>query len=176
MLIELKKIGDILASREAGREAYLAFLPTLNSLRSDEKIIIDFQGVSVLTPSWACEFITPIREKYDKKLSFVNDINSSVQAALRFTFVNPELNLNKITVFEDVVVFDEARGDDKIYDASKALLVLTFPYTDEEALRILTNNKVKKIAIHPIDRLSNTRLKAVTRLLNQAGIETIIDK
>lgn len=171
MLIELKKIGDILASRETGREAYLAFLPTLNSLGSNEKIIIDFQGVSVLTPSWACEFITPIREKYGDKLSFINDANSSVQAALRFTFVNPKLDLNKITVFEDVIVFDEA-SNDKIYDASKALLVLTFPYSDEEALRILTNNKIKKISIHPIDRLSDARLKVVTQMLKQAGIET----
>lgn len=176
MIIELKKIGDILASREAGREAYLAFLPTLNSLGSNEKIIIDFKGVSVLTPSWACEFITPIRQKYDERLSFINDSNSSVQAAMRFTFVNPKLDLNKITVFEDVIVFDEKMVDHKLHDADRSLLILTFPYDDEEALLILTKNKIKKIIVHPVDHLSNSRLRAVAQMLNQAGIKTVINK
>ena len=54
------------------------------------------------------------------------------------------------------------------------MFVLTFPYSDEEALRILKNNKVKKISVHPIDRLSDSRLKAVIQMLNQAGVETVI--
>lgn len=169
MLIELKKFGDILTSREAGREALSAFLPTLNSLDKNAEIIIDFQGVSVLTPSWADEFIRPILEKYIKKVSFVNDMNPSVQAALRFA--NPKIDLNKITVFQDVIVFDELTGD-KIYNTDKVMLVLTFPYTDEDALRILTNNKVKKIFIHPVDHLSDARLKFVIEMLNRAGIKT----
>lgn len=173
MLIELRKFGDILTSREAGREALSAFLPTLNSLNKNEKITIDFQGVSVLTPSWADEFIRPILEKYYKKVSFINDTNPSVQAALRFA--NPKLDLNKITVFEDVIVFDE-KTNDKIYNADEAMLVLTFPYNDEEALRILINNKIKKIRVHPMESLSDSRLKAVIQMLNQACIETVIDK
>lgn len=173
MIIELKKFGDILTSREAGREALAAFLPTLNSLNENEKITIDFQGVSVLTPSWADEFMRPILEKYGKKILLINDTNPSVQASLRFA--NPKLSLSKITVFEKGVVFDE-KTNDKIYNADKAVLVLTFPYSDDEALRILTNNRVKKISIHPVDQLSDSRLKAVTQMLNQAGIETIIDK
>jgi len=173
MLIELKKFGDILTSREAGGEALSAFLPTLNSLDENEKITIDFQGVSVLTPSWADEFMRPILEKYPEKVFFINDTNPSVQAALRFA--NPKLNLNKITVFEGTIVFDEIT-DDKIYNSDKAQFILTFPYSDEEALLILTNNKIKKIYIHPVDHLSDSRLKAVTQRLNQAGIETIISK
>ncbi len=170
MLIELKKFGDILTSREAGREAYLAFLPTLNSLHENEEITIDFQGVSVLTPSWADEFIKPIIQKHAKKVSLINDSNPSVQSSLRFA--NPKLNLNNITVFEKGVVFDEA-FDDKIHNAdSRALLTLTFPYSDEEALDILINNNVKKIYINPVDALSDARLEAVIGMLNQAGIET----
>lgn len=164
MLIELKKFGDILTSREAGREALSAFLPTLNSLDKNEKITIDFQGVSVLTPSWADEFIRTILEKYSERVSFSNDGNPSVQAAMRFA--NPKLNLDKIKVLEDVIVFDEAAYD-------KTAFVVTFPYRDEEALRILTNNKVKKIAVHPADHLNEARLKIVIQMLNRAGIETV---
>lgn len=169
MLIELKKFGDILTSREAGREALSAFLPTLNSLDENEKITIDFQGVTVLTPSWADEFMRPILEKYTKKVLLINDTNPSVQAALRFA--KPKLDLRKITVFKDVIVFDEIT-DDKIYNSDKPQFILTFPYSDKEALLILINNKVKKINVYRVDGLNESRLKAVTKMLNQAGIET----
>ncbi len=169
MLIELKKFGDILTSREAGREAYTAFLPTLNSIGGNEEIKIDFQGVSVLTPSWADEFIRPIFEKYNKKVSLINDTNPSVQSALRFA--NPNLDLRKITVFEDKIVFDEI-SDDKIYNKNKTLLVIKFPYSDEETLRILANKKPKEINVYCVNGLSPSRLKAVIQMLNQAGIRT----
>ena len=103
----------------------------------------------------------------------INDSNPSVQSALRFA--NPKLNLNKITVFRDVIVFDEIT-DDKIYNSSKAILVPTFPYSDDETLDILTKNNVKKIYIHPVDALEDTRLKAVIGILNKAGIKTVVDK
>ena len=164
MIIELKKFGDILTSREAGREALSAFLPTLNSLEVGEEITIDFQGVSVLTPSWADEFMRPILKKYTNKISLINDTNPSVQAALRFA--NPKLDLGKITVFDGVIVFDDVI-DDKIYNSDKAVLTLTFPYTDEEALHILVCGGAKKIHVHPVDALSDSRLKAVTQILNK---------
>lgn len=174
MIIELKKFGNILTSRESGREALSAFLPTLNSATNNEKIMIDFEGVSVLTPSWADEFVRPIVEKYAEKVAFVNDTNPSVQSSLRFA--NPKLDLGKITIFADAIVFDEIT-DDRIYDADKTWLVLTFPYNDENALRILKNNKVKKISVYPVDHLSDTRLKSVTEMLRQANIEaTVISK
>lgn len=173
MLIELKKFGDILISRENGREALSAFLPTLNSLGENEKITIDFQGISVLTPSWADEFIRPIIEKYAENVSLINNINPSVQAALRFA--NPKLDLNKITVSENAVIFGEAT-DDKIYNAGKTRFVLTFPYGDKQMLHILINGKIKKILVRSADRLSASRLKAVTQMLNKAGIETVADK
>lgn len=170
MIIELKKFGDILTSREAGREALLAFSPTLKSIGANEKIIIDFQGVSVLTPSWADEFIRPILflKKYSKKVSLVHDANPSVKAALRFA--NPKLNFSKITVLKDAIVFDEATN------ADKAMFPLAFPYSDEEALLILKNNKVKKISVCPADALEEVRLKTVTQMLNQAGIVTMPER
>ncbi len=173
MRIELKKFGDILTSRDSGREALLAFSPTLKSIDENEKITIDFQGISVLTPSWADEFIRPIVEKYPDKVSFVNDINPSVQAALRFAV--PKLDLSNITVFKDCIVFNEI-SDEAIYSASQPLRILTFPYSDEEASNILINNNVKQINVYPVDALDDARLNAVTNMLNQAGIETIINK
>lgn len=169
MIIELKKFGDILTSREAGREALAAFLPMLKSLDDNEQIKIDFEGVSVLTPSWADEFIRTLLEKYGIRVSFINDSNPSVQAALQFA--NPKLNLGKLTIFEDKIVFDE-KLDGKIYGGKKTWLVLTFPYNDEDALRILKNNKVTEINVHPVDALSNKRLNDVVKMLNEAGIKT----
>lgn len=174
MLIELKKFGDLLTSRKAGGEALSAFLPTLKLLNDNEKIKIDFQGVSVLTPSWADEFIRPLLEKYGEKVSFINDDNPSVQAALQFA--NPKLDLKKITVFENQLVFDEKSSDDKIYSGNKVWPILTFPYDNENALRILKNNKVKEIHVLPVDNLSDIRLMNVIQMLNKAEIKTIIDK
>lgn len=82
MTIDLKKFGTVLVSRPSGKEAYLAFQPILNELKDDEKIEIEFEGVAVLAPSWADEFVTPLQDKYGDKLSFKNTENSSVKATL----------------------------------------------------------------------------------------------
>lgn len=82
MRIELKKFGEILVSRPAGREAYLALSAYLTKdVEADEKIEVDFSGVKVLTPSWADEVITPLSQKFSS-LHFSNTENSSVQATL----------------------------------------------------------------------------------------------
>ena len=82
MNIELKKFGITLVSRPAGKEAWLAFQPTLNEVKTGEKIVVDFDGVIVLTPSWADEFLTPLRLKFKEKVKLVNTDNPSVQATL----------------------------------------------------------------------------------------------
>jgi len=82
MKIDVKKFGTTLVSRPAGKEAWLAFQPTLNEVKTDEKIVVDFDGVIVLTPSWADEFLTPLRLKFKEKVKLVNTDNPSVQATL----------------------------------------------------------------------------------------------
>ena len=82
MKIDIKKFGTTLVSRPAGKEAWLAFQPTLNEVKTDEKIIVDFNGVIILTPSWADEFLTPLRLKFKEKVKLVNTDNPSVQATL----------------------------------------------------------------------------------------------
>ena len=65
MRIELKKFGEILISRPAGREAYLAMSAYLTKgLPENEIIEIDFSGVKGLTPSWADEIITKIARDF----------------------------------------------------------------------------------------------------------------
>ncbi|MFH1559335.1 MAG: STAS-like domain-containing protein [Patescibacteria group bacterium] len=94
MKIELKKFGDILTSRPAGREAYLAMTAYLTKgLDENEKIIIDFNGVKVLTPSWADEVITKIAQDFEN-LKFINTQNSSVKATLETLEKYSDLKIN----------------------------------------------------------------------------------
>ena len=82
MRIELKKFGDMLISRPAGREAFLVMQSSLiKELDKNELIEIDFSGVDVLTPSWADEVITKLAERF-KNIKLLNTENESVQATL----------------------------------------------------------------------------------------------
>jgi len=82
MRIELKKFGDILISRPAGREAYLIISSNLiNVMKEEENIVIDFAGVKVLTPSWADEVITKLAENYFVKVE--NTGNPTVRETLK---------------------------------------------------------------------------------------------
>ncbi len=84
MRIELKKFGEILISRPAGREAYLAMQAyLLRGLSKDEIIEIDFSGVKILAPSWADEVITKIAKDF-RNIRLLNaENNSTVQATLK---------------------------------------------------------------------------------------------
>lgn len=85
MHIELKKFGTLLTSHPAGKEAYAAFLPTLNELKNDENIEIDFAGVTTFSPSWGDEFLTPIFERFGDRVTVLNaEANPSVRLTLQF--------------------------------------------------------------------------------------------
>jgi len=82
MTIEMKNIGIVLDSRPAGREAFLAMQPRL---RDAANVELDFDGVKVLTPSFADEFVTPLIEKYGDHITFLHTTkNITVQKTLRF--------------------------------------------------------------------------------------------
>lgn len=83
MIINLNKFGTILVSRPAGKEASLAFNPTLKDVKENEKIEVDFTGVEVLTPSWADEFLTPLFNTFGNRISLTNTQNSSVIESLK---------------------------------------------------------------------------------------------
>ena len=82
MRIEAKKFGEILTSRSEGREAYLVSRAYLKPAKSDELIELDFEGVKVLTPSWADEFISGLRSEYGERLICLPSSNPTVIASL----------------------------------------------------------------------------------------------
>ncbi len=82
MKIYLKKFGTTLISRPAGKEAYLSLQPLMGDVDPGEKIEIDFEGVAVLTPSWADEFVTPLRNSFGGDVVLLNTENPSVKATL----------------------------------------------------------------------------------------------
>lgn len=82
MKIELKKFGTVLTSRPAGKEAYLSARAYMLPKDKIEKVEIDFSGVQVLSPSWADEFITPIKNELGDNLVLLPSDNSSVKASL----------------------------------------------------------------------------------------------
>ncbi|MDD4607321.1 MAG: DUF4325 domain-containing protein [Patescibacteria group bacterium] len=83
MIIKLEKFGDVLTSRDDGREAYKAIQPEINSRSKEEKIILDFTGVFSLSPSWADEFVTNLKKDYGDKLELKNLSNPSVKETLK---------------------------------------------------------------------------------------------
>ncbi|MDO8572919.1 MAG: DUF4325 domain-containing protein [bacterium] len=83
MIITLNKFGTTLTSRQDGKEAYGAYLSTLESVSDKEEISIDFDGVVTFTPSWADEFITPILNTYGNRVKLLPTENPSVEATLR---------------------------------------------------------------------------------------------
>ncbi len=82
MIIELKKFGTLLVSRQTGREAFLALQPLLKDVKEGEEVEVDFDGVLTFSPSWADEFLTPLLKMYDSRLVLKNTSNPSVQATL----------------------------------------------------------------------------------------------
>ena len=73
----------MLMSRPAGREAYLALSAYLiKGVDRQELLEIDFEGVKVLTPSWADEVITKLAQEFPN-IKLLNTQNSTVQATLK---------------------------------------------------------------------------------------------
>ncbi len=84
MIIELKKFGVTLTSRQLGKEACAAFKPSLRQMGENEAIEIIFDGVNVLSPSWADEFLTPIHKEYGHRLFLKSSSNPSVITTIAF--------------------------------------------------------------------------------------------
>lgn len=82
MTIAVKKFGTTLVSRPSGKEAWLAFQPTLENVSDTEEVLVDFKEVLVLTPSWADEFLTPLRTRFGERVKLINTENASVKATL----------------------------------------------------------------------------------------------
>ena len=82
MKIYLEKFGTTLTSRQAGKEALLAFQPPLSEIGVNEPLEIDFEGVVTFSPSWGDEFLTPLQKKFGERLTIKHTDNPSVQATV----------------------------------------------------------------------------------------------
>lgn len=83
MLIKVCNFGEVLMSRPAGREAFLFAKAYVLKEFNNEEIILDFEGVKVLAPSWADEFIPGIKKQYTDNIQYINTDNPSVKASLK---------------------------------------------------------------------------------------------
>ena len=83
MRIEIKKFGEILTSRSAGREACLVIKAYLKPEKESEKIELDFSGVKVLGPSWAEEVVDSLEQEYGKRVVCLPSNNPSVIESLK---------------------------------------------------------------------------------------------
>jgi len=83
MIIPMVNFGDVLMSRPAGREAFmLAKAYVFKEIKDNADIILDFNGIKVLAPSWADEFISGIKSEYSNNVQYRNTENPSVKASL----------------------------------------------------------------------------------------------
>jgi len=78
----MTKFGTVLISRQAGKEAYAAFLPLLTALDRNEPVLIDFRGISTFSPSWGDEFLTPLQKMFGDRLTLQESSNPSVSLTL----------------------------------------------------------------------------------------------
>ena len=84
MIVDINNFGDILLSRPAGREAFLmAKAYVFKEIKNNDDIILDFNKIKVLTPSWADEFISGIKSEYTNTVQYLNTENPSVKASLK---------------------------------------------------------------------------------------------
>ena len=84
MVVPVVNFGETLMSRPAGKEAFLmAKAYVFKGIEKSDTIILDFDGIKVLAPSWADEFISGLKSEYPNDIQYANTDNTSVQASLK---------------------------------------------------------------------------------------------
>jgi hypothetical protein len=80
MRIDISKFGTTLISRPAGREAYLSARAYSIPKEGDEPIELDFSKINVLTPSWADEFVSGLKNDFGSaRIKIIEGDNLSVK-------------------------------------------------------------------------------------------------
>jgi len=82
MIIPVRKFGEILISRPAGREAALIMKSSFEPDEA-ESIELDFDGVKVVAPSWLDEVLTALRDAFGDRVICLPTRNSSVIESLK---------------------------------------------------------------------------------------------
>lgn len=89
MKLQIKKFGEILTARPAGREAALSSLAYDHEIKNTKSVTLDFEGVLVMTPSWLSEFVQTLQEKGIKQITFAPSENPTVTSSIEF--IAPEI-------------------------------------------------------------------------------------
>ncbi len=90
MKIDVSKFGDVLISRPAGREAFLAARAYAIPKNNIEPIELDFSNVKVLTPSWADEFVTGLSKEFgSERIKIIEGNNASVKTTFETLNASP---------------------------------------------------------------------------------------
>lgn len=82
MNIKIKKFGSTLTSRQAGKEAFAAFRPSLEGIPESDDVFVDFEDVITFSPSWGGEFLTPLIQRFGQRLKLLKTQNPSVNTSL----------------------------------------------------------------------------------------------
>lgn len=77
MIFEMRKFGQTLNGRPAGKEAVLRVKQILNGGQNGDDIVLDFNGVEILTISFADEFVNGIKREYPNRKIEFQGIDSS---------------------------------------------------------------------------------------------------
>lgn len=82
MIVPVRKFGEILVSRAAGREAALIIKSSFVPTDPAEPIQLDFAGVKVVGPSWLDEVLTALRSEHGDRVECLARGNASVIESL----------------------------------------------------------------------------------------------
>jgi len=83
MKVEIRKFGEILTSRPAGREAGLTIKAYFKPEPGD-RIELDFSGILAIGPSWLDEVLTILHGEYGKdRVVCIPSENASVVESLK---------------------------------------------------------------------------------------------
>lgn len=58
------KFGSLLNSRPSAREDFLRMLQIINGSGEKEGVVLDFEGVEIMTPSYADELVSSLKGRY----------------------------------------------------------------------------------------------------------------
>jgi hypothetical protein len=83
MKLEMKKFGEILVSRPAGRDAALA-MKSFVKVAPEEMIELDFEGVLSVAPSWLDEVLSALGTEFGpNRIRCLDANNPSVIESLK---------------------------------------------------------------------------------------------
>ena len=70
------KFGTLLNSRPSAREDFLRMVQIINGSGEKEGVVLDFEGVEIMTPSYADELMSSLKQKYGQDKVSVENVKT----------------------------------------------------------------------------------------------------